>query len=405
MQDLNLNKIFELDRKAKENAKRYVYKRFLYDTLKKELKTKIYIGVSGLRGAGKTILLLQLASSLKNSLYLSCDIVNKDLFEIIKTLSENYKIKYFFLDEVHYAKDWEKEIKLAYELLDVKIFFTSSVSLNILQAPVDLSRRIKLLHLPLLSFREYFLLKEKKEFPLLNLEDILNNWEAHLDLLPVMESAFLSYLTSPLPFLIENPDLTLFKNIISKIIQKDLAINYNLTIEEIQNLEDILKFIALSPIGETNYSVISHNLKMTKYKAKKLVSLLQEAYLVNIIQPKGRNIKKEPKILLTPPTRQLFSKNLPSQMLMGALKEEYLAYVLNSIPETELFYLKTKRGKKTPDYLFKLNNTRIILEVGGKGKGFSQFKEVKEDLKKIITTFPYVRKKNSIPLVLFGLLW
>ena len=41
-----------------------------------------------------------------------------------------------------------------------------------------------------------------------------------------------------------------------------------------------------------------------------------------------------------------------------------------------IHYLKTKRGAKTPDYLL---GDGTVIEIGGKGKGFSQFKDVKAD--------------------------
>lgn len=44
--------------------------------------------------------------------------------------------------------------------------------------------------------------------------------------------------------------------------------------------------------------------------------------------------------------------------------------------EKEVFYLKNKRGAKTPDYLLELDGRKIICEVGGKRKGTQQFKGI-----------------------------
>ena len=41
----------------------------------------------------------------------------------------------------------------------------------------------------------------------------------------------------------------------------------------------------------------------------------------------------------------------------------------------EVFYLKSTLGKKTPDFLIR-DSEDIVFEIGGKGKGRSQFKGV-----------------------------
>ncbi|MCF6270747.1 MAG: AAA family ATPase [Melioribacteraceae bacterium] len=52
------------------------------------------------------------------------------------------------------------------------------------------------------------------------------------------------------------------------------------------------------------------------------------------------------------------------------------------ISGNKINYLKTKKGKKTPNYLVDDNGTKYIIEVGGKGKGIQQFKGI--DMKKSI---------------------
>ena len=60
--------------RAIEEGKRYVRKRFLYDKMKTYLGEKIYLGLVGPRGAGKTILLKQLLSeSQTTAFYISLE--------------------------------------------------------------------------------------------------------------------------------------------------------------------------------------------------------------------------------------------------------------------------------------------------------------------------------------------
>ena len=44
-------------------------------------------------------------------------------------------------------------------------------------------------------------------------------------------------------------------------------------------------------------------------------------------------------------------------------------------PEMPFHYAKTTRGGKTPDYIVNLDGHPMVIEVGGRGKGRSQFKD------------------------------
>ena len=79
-----------------------------YTKLLKDLReTESLIGLSGLRGSGDTVLLLQLAARLPRSFYISCDTLDPsvDLLDLVLYLQHNYKIKHFFLDEIHFYKN------------------------------------------------------------------------------------------------------------------------------------------------------------------------------------------------------------------------------------------------------------------------------------------------------------
>jgi hypothetical protein len=47
-------------------------------------------------------------------------------------------------------------------------------------------------------------------------------------------------------------------------------------------------------------------------------------------------------------------------------------------------YLKSTRGEKTPDYLLHTPSGKLVVEIGGKGKGRGQFKNVAYDRKIIL---------------------
>ncbi len=107
------------------------------------------IGIKGARGIGKTTLLLQYiklnhSHELEKVLYISLDSIwfsNNSLVDLV----ENFIKKggeYLFIDEVHKYPNWSQEIKNIYDdYPDVKIVFTGSSLLEILNARADLSRR------------------------------------------------------------------------------------------------------------------------------------------------------------------------------------------------------------------------------------------------------------------------
>jgi hypothetical protein len=60
-------------------------------------------------------------------------------------------------------------------------------------------------------------------------------------------------------------------------------------------------------------------------------------------------------------------------------------------------------GRKTPDFFIERRGQKIVLEIGGKGKGRSQFKGVQAD-RKIILTQGSAGLPGRIPLEMMGFL-
>lgn len=307
------------------------------------------------------------------------------------------------IDEIHYLKDWSKQLKLISDFLKVKVYFTSSISLSILSLRADLSRRVKIIDLPIFSLREYLDFKFSQKLPQLKFQDIIKNYKKLFQKFYQQEAYFNDYLSQPLPFMLDDPSHQLVKQVAEKIIEKDLFCYGNLTRIDIEAMKNIINFIANTPISDINYSVLSKNIAITKYKAKQYVDYLEKGYLLKSIFPFSSNVIKEPKIVLTLPFRQVFNYRLTDEQLRGALREEFFTQSMGHLNQP-LYYLKSKRGVKTPDYLFIFNGNKYIFEIGGQKKGFSQFKGISDQYKKYLVVYPGVSQNNKIPLILFGLL-
>ncbi len=394
-----LKQILDLHDLALEGIKKYHKKRELYQKLIPK-NNKHFVGIIGPRGVGKTILLKQLASKIKHSCYLSLDSVEDcDLFNIIRNLNENYSITSFFIDEIHFNKNHSKSLKKIYDFLDVKLTFTSSVALSIIDSSYDLSRRVKLHYLYPFNFREYLFFKFDKIVPKLTFDEIFDN-KFPKELLRY-DYHFNKYLSGGLmPFTLEEPDfISLQENILNKIILKDIPSVSSINLDELNKIKKTVNFIGKSEVDGLNFSSISKNIGITKYKAEAYITLLQKSFILNPVFPAGTNVLREPKILMFLPYRLLF-KDFDNAI--GGLREDFFCETLLSANLT-FHYLKTKRGAKTPDYYIKYNNENIVVEVGGKNKGREQFKGIDEK-KKIIFTHSTIIDKLRRPLFLLGFL-
>ncbi len=393
-------KILELSEKSRKEAEKYEKKRFLFKKII-DSKGKHFKGIVGARGTGKTILLKQLSSDLKDSVYISTDILPyyTDLFSLIKELNEKYRIKTFLIDEIHFNKEYTKYLKNIYDFLDVNIIFTSSVSLSLIKSSYDLSRRVKLYYLYPFSIREFIFFKENVLLPIIDFSDLQKgNYEKYLR----YEYLFEDYLKGGnYPFSLEEPfPLSLLENILKKIVYTDIPAVWNLNYSELNGVENILKFIGKSHPEGMSFSSIAKNVGITKYKAAQYLKLLEKSFVLNIIYPKGTNVLKEPKVLMKIPYRLLYKD---FEDALGYIKEDFTADMLKAAG-IEFYYLKSRRGKKTPDFLINHNNKEFVIEVGGRGKGRAQFKGI-EIKNKLILTYPSVTGKNKAPLFLAGFLY
>lgn len=144
---------------------RYV-KREIETKFEKYLSLPQIIAIVGPRRSGKTTLIQNLKSNLKNSAYISfedqkkLDLFNTDIENFIKIELQNYN--YLFIDEFQYAKDGGKQLKYIHDFFPEKkiiISGSSAVELTI-QAVKYLVGRIIVLNLFPFNFSEFLLAKD-----------------------------------------------------------------------------------------------------------------------------------------------------------------------------------------------------------------------------------------------------
>lgn len=396
----NFNRLLEFHERARAEGASYQRKREAYTVVAGD-SGRHFIGVVGPRGAGKTVLLKQLAAAGKHTCYLSADTLppDADLFGILSHLAEAYKFHTFLLDEIHFLNDAAAGLKQAFDFLKIRVIFTSSVAVAMEATAHDLSRRVRLHRLDYFSLREYLLFAKKTSVEKLRIDEILSGRISAEHLRAAVH--FDSYLRGGmLPFGLEEPDpLPLLKGSLEKIIQRDIPRTLNLRADEIPLLAKVLAFIGRAEVDGINYSTLAANLKITKYKAEQYTAAFESAFVLQRLFPAGTNVMREPKVLLVPPIRLLHREESDSR---GGLREDFFALAMRQagIP---VQYLKSTRGQKTPDFLIMHKGQKLVCEVGGSGKGRNQFKGVTAD-RKIIFSPEGTPGNDRMPLHLLGFL-
>ena len=90
-------------------------------------------------------------------------LTNSDFFELVGEFVES-GIEFLMVDEVHKYNDFAIHLKAIYDIYPtLKVLFTSSSAISLLNSQADLSRRVTVYHLKGLSFREYLEITLKKD--------------------------------------------------------------------------------------------------------------------------------------------------------------------------------------------------------------------------------------------------
>lgn len=395
--DENIFSAIEINSQTRKNeVKTFTKTRYLYDKIKNTPKG-YFVGISGLRGIGKTTTLLQLADETDASLYFSADssnLRNDSIYEMVK-LAAAKEYKNIFIDEIHYKKDWQQDIKTIYDEKEVRVFFSGSSAIEIKKG-ADLSRRAIIFHLEPLSFREYLVIKKgfenlapieaKDLFESEKLKKVIVETSKYHNLLQdYYKSGGLLYPSEDQIYFYNS-----LENALEKIIHADLEYLRSVDLDMENNIYRLLQWIAISPVGEVNYSSLCSKLGISKPTVIKIIEDLTKIGVVKRVLPCGKDlVRKEPKLYLAFPFREYFNHVLSKKADAGSLREEFF---VNHVGQT--CYLKGGRGQSTADFLLEGK----VLEIGGESKSFYQNPD-------FIVKDAVIMADKIIPLYLIGFLY
>ena len=336
----------------------------------------------GLRGIGKTTVLLQLmAACSEKRFYFSADwpqVKNLSLYEYTVRLIEN-GIKMLFIDEIHTIPHWERDIKAVVDQ------FPSARLLVSGSAPVVFrgDRREKVYEWGPMTFSEYLHLRYD-----VTLDIQGGEWQSQDDsarltarLYPNINTWFKEYIQiGGFPFSLEysfDDSLQTIFTVIKQSLEKDAVSILKLSAQKVLAMEKLLYFVATSKPGELSVNSLSRNLGISKPIIDEIIQALDQMKILRVLRPLAtgaRLVRGEPKILFAHPNlRFAICRKLGIEPEIGSVREELALFGFELLG----YSVHTVKGfKKNPDYVIKKGMEEIVVEIGGPNKGGSQIQDI-----------------------------
>ncbi|MBO6188547.1 MAG: ATP-binding protein [Prevotella sp.] len=368
---------------------------------------KQLVSIRGSRGVGKTTLMRQYIKqrygvNAGEALYCVMDSMYFTNHTLLET-AERFHImggKHLFLDEVHKYPTWSKEVKEIIDLWpDMKITFTGSSLIQILNADADLSRRVLSYDMAGLSFREYLRFYKHIELPVYSLKQILTNADAVCDAVGALchpQSLFEEYLrVGYYPFFDgdEQEYYSRIENVVSFIIDQEMTQFCGVEASYTRKLKAMMLFLANNLPYDVNIAKLSSYLELNKSTVLSYLSSMKKAELLHLLYTDNKSVTKmqKPDKIYVQNPNMLYA--LSTEHNVGTLRE---CFVVNQLAVGHTI----EYGKAQGDFLI---DGSITVEVGGKDKTFDQIANIPNSyILADSMEFPVGKK---LPLWIVGLLY
>ena len=369
------------------------FHRYLYNDVNWNARM---IAITGARGVGKSTMVLQYVKTQISDckvLYISADhtfFTTHTLVEVADDFSKEAG-SLLVIDEVHKYPDWSRELKQIYDTHpDMKVIFTGSSVLDIIDGVADLSRRV--LHYTMygLSFREYLELFHHISVPKYSLEEILDG-KAHIEGMLHPLPAFREYLSEGYyPFAIEGDFPLRMQNVITKTIESDIAQYAGLRATTAKKLKKMLAVISGLAPYKPNADNLALEIGISRNSVQDYLSLLERAQLIGQLRDDTGGIRGLGKV------EKVYIDNPSLMRVLSGGKTD-----VGNMRET--FFYNQMRVKN--DVIsFRQSDFKIgkyTFEVGGRKKGKKQIEDIPDSF--IVKDDIEFAQGNVIPLWTFGL--
>ena len=369
------------------------FHRYLYNDVNWNARM---VAITGARGVGKSTMVLQYVKTQISDckvLYISADhtfFTTHTLVEVADDFSKEAG-SLLVIDELHKYPDWSRELKQIYDTHpDMKVIFTGSSVLDIIDGVADLSRRV--LHYTMygLSFREYLGLFHHISVPKYSLEEILDG-KAHIEGMLHPLPAFREYLSEGYyPFAIEGDFPLRMQNVITKTIESDIAQYAGLRATTAKKLKKMLVVISGLAPYKPNADNLALEIGISRNSVQDYLSLLERAQLIGQLRDDTGGIRGLGKV------EKVYIDNPSLMRVLSGGKTD-----VGNMRET--FFYNQMRVKNdvisSRQSDFKIE--KYTFEVGGRKKGKKQIEDIPDSF--IVKDDIEFAQGNVIPLWAFGL--
>lgn len=365
---------------------------------------KPLVAIRGSRGVGKTTLMRQYIRTrygidAGEALYCAMDSIYFSTHSLLD-LCERFTMmggRHLFLDEVHKYPSWSREIKEINDLYpNLRITFTGSSLLQILNAEADLSRRVLSYSMRGLSFREYLQFYYGIKLPARTLPEILANAGAICDEVNAVcapQKMFEQYLRVGFyPFYDgdESEYYSRLENVVNFIIDQELVEFCNIETAYTRKLKAMLMYLAANSPFEVNIAKLATYLELNKATVLSYLSSMARAELISLLYSDNKSVtkmQKPDKIYINNPNLQCM---LSGDVKIGTLRECFAVNQLSAKHTVEY-------GKAQGDFRV---DGKYTFEVGGADKKFTQIAGVADSF--ILADGIAFPIGNKLPLWLVG---
>jgi len=377
------------------------------DTMNKVHWDKPLVAIKGSRGVGKTTLIRQYIKmkygiNAGEALYCVMDgiyFANHSLLDLAERFHQMGG-KHLFLDEVHKYPTWSKEIKEINDLYpSMKVTFSGSSLIQILNADADLSRRVLSYTMEGLSFREFLRFYKNIELPVFSLSQILSDADnicAKVNSLCRPQKMFEEYLrVGYYPFYDgdETEYYSRLENVVDFVIEQEMTRFCGIEPAYTRKLKALLLFLSDNVPFEVNISKLSSYLELNKLTVLSYLNAMMRAELLNLLYSDNKSVTKmqKPDKIYIQNTNLL--RALAQKEDIGTVRE---CFVVNQLSESHI----VEYGKENGD--FKIDGN-VFIEVGGEKKSFDQIADLPNSYVLADNLEMPIGKK--LPLWIVGLLY
>lgn len=246
--------------------------------------------LSGPRGVGKTTWMLS-QTERHHLLYLSADNPVLSTVPLYDLLEHIFMRGYegVLIDEVHYANDWARHLKAAYDAFPkCRIIAGDSSTVVLRKELTDLSRRFPVFKMPLLSFREFLMLKLKRDIPRINPFDYSDHDVRSLTRQVNVLRFFREYMKIGFrPFFLE--DETLYQEKVMNTVAKTMESDIPFLVPQVSEnhlrlMHSVIGYLAISSVPTLHVNSLCREWGLGKEKLYQLLSAMERSHLLRTIR-------------------------------------------------------------------------------------------------------------------------